>query len=269
MNEFMIDMAFDEMPVSGCTCLSTLSPRLGVAFFFLRAWASSRTSFAAMVVAEHNSVTGPPYYPHSYHAPCTSTPSEVAIGSQRASPPECLASCCPPPPPQPPPMSMNMHVIDGARLTEGRVVHAAPPATVAAEALGVAIGGELEVGGLSVWARAAPSRSGELFDKRHRPKLRLEAVGMAREPIGAAAAVERLRGPLAASGAGWRLGQLEMLPIASLKARRRKNAAGLEPAGGSGSGGTGYTSEKWRLSSENSPMVHGWHGLPSSMYSNW
>ena len=32
--------------------------------------------------------------------------------------------------------------------------------------------------------------------------------------------------------------------------------------GGCGSGGVGYWSEKWRLSRENSPMVHGLHGVP-------
>ena len=49
--------------------------------------------------------------------------------------------------------------------------------------------------------------------------------------------------------------------MASLKASTSQTAAVLAPAGGSGSGAVGYWSLKWRLSSENSPMFHGWHGV--------
>eukprot|EP00964_Phaeocystis_antarctica_P041969 scaffold24027_cov60-Phaeocystis_antarctica.AAC.9 len=80
-------------------------------------------------------------------------------------------------------------------------------------------------------------------------------------------------------GGGCFLGQFGVASIASLKALSSQKAAMIRVTvgvgvrvgvtlGGCGSGGVGYMSEKCRLSRENSPMVHGLHGLPSSIVSN-
>ena len=71
-------------------------------------------------------------------------------------------------------------------------------------------------------------------------------------------------GRSAPPGGGWRRGQSGIAAIASLKAFVSQKAATFDLGGGSGSGGVS-TDRKSGLSSENSPIVHGWHGVPSSI----